>query len=267
MKSICSMRIEELAWKVLCRGSKCSLDQHQSLLDRVFSHSGHSFVFSYPLMTLINSVLMRSATIPNINDVAEWLDGAVPFPFDESTRPVPLEIRVIGYQDGKNDYLFDNSLNYKLYDLIHQYSHAKSVLIFCSTRKQCSAAAATLAQENDRRADNILIRDYAHKADLLRAAAQFKDKSLQEQVKHGIGIHHAALCYEDRALVEQLFLEQVLPVLWFVFVCSASRCSGLRKCCSVQRQLSHKESTFLPTWLLSKELTISGEAQVWLRKL
>jgi hypothetical protein len=49
----------------------------------------------------------------------------------------------IGYPDHKSgkDFLFDNSLNYRITDIIRSYSENRPTLIFCSTRKSCFGAA------------------------------------------------------------------------------------------------------------------------------
>ncbi len=86
-----------------------------------------------------------SATVPNHQDVAEWLDGADIF-FGEEFRPVPLEYIVQGFGNfgnfggghgsGGNPFLFDTSLNKHLFQLIVRYSQGRPSLIFCSTRYQ-----------------------------------------------------------------------------------------------------------------------------------
>jgi ATP-dependent DNA helicase HFM1/MER3 len=61
-------------------------------------------------------IVAVSATVPNLDDVAQWLK--VPpqgrCHFSDECRPVPLEIRVLGYPPAKNDFIFDRNLNYKL---------------------------------------------------------------------------------------------------------------------------------------------------------
>ena len=76
-----------------------------------------------------------SATIPNSIDICEWLrmaDGrpAVNLCFGEEYRSVPLHRIVLGNPvNSRNPFLFDMSLNYRLPDIINQYSDGKPVLI------------------------------------------------------------------------------------------------------------------------------------------
>lgn len=74
-----------------------------------------------------------SATIQNIEDVAQWL--AVPqeglFVFGEELRPVKLTTIVKGYPTGKTDFLFERRLNDHLSGVIAEHSQGKPTLIFC----------------------------------------------------------------------------------------------------------------------------------------
>lgn len=55
---------------------------------------------------------------------------------------MPLEYFVFGYpNNSKNEFLFDNGLNWKLLDLIRKYSGGRPTLVFCSSRKGCVTAA------------------------------------------------------------------------------------------------------------------------------
>jgi replicative superfamily II helicase len=85
-----------------------------------------------------------SATICNLEDVAHWLE-ADSFTFGEEQRPVKLDTHVFGYpQRSSNEYMFDRSLSYKLYDIISTYSDFRPTLIFCSSRKGCVDAGKIL---------------------------------------------------------------------------------------------------------------------------
>lgn len=74
-----------------------------------------------------------SATIYNIQDIAEWLD--VPrqgiFAFGEEVRPVKLTTVVKGFPMTKTDFLFERRLNDHLGGLIQQYSKGRPTLVFC----------------------------------------------------------------------------------------------------------------------------------------
>ena len=74
-----------------------------------------------------------SATIYNIQDIAQWLD--VPshgvFAFGEEVRPVKLTTLVKGFPTTKTDFLFERRLNDHLRGIILQYSKGRPTLVFC----------------------------------------------------------------------------------------------------------------------------------------
>jgi ATP-dependent DNA helicase HFM1/MER3 len=74
-----------------------------------------------------------SATIPNFEDVATWLE--VPpqgqLQFGEELRPVQLVTHVKGYAPSKNDFLFERKLNDHLYDVVSEYNNGRPALVFC----------------------------------------------------------------------------------------------------------------------------------------
>uniref|UniRef100_K7F3C4 DEAD/DEAH-box helicase domain-containing protein n=1 Tax=Pelodiscus sinensis TaxID=13735 RepID=K7F3C4_PELSI len=90
-----------------------------------------------------------SATIPNAEDIAEWLsDGkrpAVCLKIDESHRPVKLRKIVLGFP--QTDFKFDLTLNYKIASVIQTYSEQKPTLVFCATRKGVQQAASVIAKD------------------------------------------------------------------------------------------------------------------------
>ncbi|MEJ1287090.1 HFM1 ATP-dependent DNA helicase homolog [Cricetulus griseus] len=94
-----------------------------------------------------------SATIPNAEDVAEWLsDGerpAVCLKMDESHRPVRLQKVILGFPCSSNqtEFKFDLALNYKVYGVIRTYSDQKPTLVFCATRKGVQQAASVLVKD------------------------------------------------------------------------------------------------------------------------
>lgn len=66
-------------------------------------------------------IVAISATIPNASDIGKWIGGRTLI-FDSSYRPVPLITKVLGYMPSKNQFTFENSLNFKLPDIIKNYS-------------------------------------------------------------------------------------------------------------------------------------------------
>jgi hypothetical protein len=97
--------------------------------------------------------------------------------FSDEWRPVKLDIRVIGYPDAKNAYLFDRNLNFRLFEIISQYSDGRPSLVFCSSRKGTSVAATTLGKDLSVRG-NPFIKDREHSRRLLDASRRTSDKTL-----------------------------------------------------------------------------------------
>ncbi|KAL4581591.1 hypothetical protein LXL04_006114 [Taraxacum kok-saghyz] len=172
--------------------------------------------------------LAVSATIPNIDDLAEWL--MVPVQgikrFGEEMRPVKLTTKVFGYTPAKNDFLFEKastscSCYYKrlqnyIFDLLMQYSSGKSALVFCSTRKGAQEAAQILAQTVMTHGySNPFIKSMDQQERLREASLSCGDKQMQSYILYGgkFGYHNGGLSPKDRSLIEGLFLNGDLRVL------------------------------------------------------
>ncbi|XP_062872969.1 probable ATP-dependent DNA helicase HFM1 isoform X2 [Trichomycterus rosablanca] len=155
-----------------------------------------------------------SATIPNVQDVSEWLSDesgpAVCLKMDESHRPVKLRKVVLGFPCGnkQNEFKFDLSLNYKMAGIVQTYSEQKPALVFCSTRKGVQQAAAVLAK------DARFIMSIDHRQRLMRYANSLLDTKLRDLVMCGVGYHHAGVSMSDRKVVEDAFTAGDLPVLF-----------------------------------------------------
>ncbi|GAB2284680.1 hypothetical protein Dimus_019132 [Dionaea muscipula] len=157
-----------------------------------------------------------SATIPNLQDLAEWL--MVPLPgmkrFGEEMRPVKLATKVFGYAAAKNDFLFEKRLQNYIFDIIMQYSRGKSALIFCSTRKGAQEAAHRISQSAMTFGhSNPFMKTREQHERLREASSVCNDKQMQSYIGYGVGYHHGGLCLKDRNLVENLFLSGDIQVL------------------------------------------------------
>ncbi|KAL0072907.1 Sec63 Brl domain-containing protein [Phycomyces blakesleeanus] len=151
-----------------------------------------------------------SATVPNLQDIADWLDARA-MSFSEEFRPVRLE-RVVQSTSpkGNNMFLFEKNLDWKLLDLINKYSNNKPALIFCSTRKSTQSACETLLKMMEKRRIQTLGQNNPCLTDNL---VQIKDKNLATFINKGIGFHHAGLDSSDRHNVEQLFMQKSIRVI------------------------------------------------------
>ncbi|CAA0824472.1 ATP-dependent DNA helicase MER3 homolog [Striga hermonthica] len=160
--------------------------------------------------------LAVSATIPNINDLAEWL--MVPTQgikrFGEEMRPVKLTTKVFGYAAAKNDFLFEKRLQNYIYDLLMQFSGGKSALIFCSTRKGAQEAAQRLSQiAMTFGHSSPFIKSREQQERLREASLSCSDKQMQSYILYGVGYHNGGLSLKDRNLIEGLFLNGDLQIL------------------------------------------------------
>ncbi|XP_042032105.1 DExH-box ATP-dependent RNA helicase DExH17-like [Salvia splendens] len=160
--------------------------------------------------------LAVSATIPNINDLAEWL--MVPFQgikkFGEEMRPVKLTTKVFGYTPAKNDFLFEKRLQNYIFDLLMQYSREKSALVFCSTRKGAQEAAQCLSQiAMTFGHSSPFIKSREQQERLREASLSCSDKQMQSYILYGVGYHNGGLSMKDRNLMEELFLNGDLRIL------------------------------------------------------
>ncbi|XP_052493711.1 probable ATP-dependent DNA helicase HFM1 [Budorcas taxicolor] len=155
-----------------------------------------------------------SATIPNAEDIAEWLsDGersAVCLKMDERHRPVKLRKVVLGFpcSDNQTEFKFDLTLNYKIASIIQTYSDQKPTLVFCATRKGVQQAASVLVK------DAKFIMTVEQKQRLRKCAYSIKDSKLRDILIHGVAYHHAGMELSDRKVVEGAFTVGDIPVLF-----------------------------------------------------
>ncbi|TPX35525.1 hypothetical protein SmJEL517_g02136 [Synchytrium microbalum] len=162
-------------------------------------------------------LLALSATVPNIDDIADWLknsDGtrAEIKTFGEEYRPVKLQKEVIGYPPKGNPFVFEQSLDYKLMDAISKYSQSKATMIFCSTRKSAQFSADTIAKA----CSTVVTGGFGDVHPFVKTKNQYenlrhlrtglKDKKLGDVVISGVAFHHAGMASEDRQKIEQGFL-------------------------------------------------------------
>jgi len=150
-------------------------------------------------------IICVSATLPNISDIASFIDAHEAYNFDSSYRPVPLTTHVVGLGFiGKNQFLFDKNLGKEVPGLVHRFANKKPSLIFCHTKKQTEALAVELTSTcgssgNDR--------------DLIDLSKQTSLATLQRCLKRGIAYHHAGLEAENRNLVEKAFSRGLIKCL------------------------------------------------------
>lgn len=151
-----------------------------------------------------------SATIPNIEDISQWLkvkkqeEGAKVLSFDDSYRQVDLERWVYGYSFlNKNEFQYDTLYNSKLDEVFRKHSKQRPVLIFCPTRASTISTANYIVQ-------NCLRLLNCGKAN---RKCRIIDHALSDCFHHGVAFHHAGLSIDDRSVVEEAFLSGTVKVL------------------------------------------------------
>ncbi|CCD26898.1 DNA helicase NDAI_0I03300 [Naumovozyma dairenensis CBS 421] len=161
-------------------------------------------------------IIAVSATIPNIEDVGEWLNPknnhnndekentAVILAYDDSYRQVLLKRNVYGYSfNGKNDFQCDALFNHKLEDIFQKHSKNRPILIFCPTRSSTITTAKYIGE-------NMSFYDGPNN---YNRRSQVTDRNLAECLKSGIAFHHAGLSLGDRTVVENDFRNGNIKIL------------------------------------------------------
>ena len=120
---------------------------------------------------------------------------------------LPLQVQT--FRSSKNEFLFQESLNQHLSSIIQQFSGGKATLVFCSTKKACETAAKFLQKES-----GSWQPDPQRSALLLEKAQRVSDPGLRSLLPHGLGYHHAGLQLGDRRILEEMFLQSAVQVLF-----------------------------------------------------
>jgi DNA polymerase theta len=169
-----------------------------------------------------------SATLPNIETLAEWLDATL---YITDFRPVPLVeyIKVgntlysklgsptrtleIDPKDAKK--LGDPDM---LVPIVHEViQQGSSVLIFCAKKIDCENCARNISKLMVVEYDP----DYQHKLTVARKSLIQElnqspaglDPVLAQCLPHGLAYHHSGLTVEERSLLETAFRNGVISVL------------------------------------------------------
>ncbi|TMT80360.1 DEAD/DEAH box helicase [Haloterrigena sp. H1] len=150
-------------------------------------------------------IVALSATMPNVGDVAAWLDAPeeCTFEFGEEYRPVDLNAGVKTYTHGENSFADKYRRLYRALDLAepHLREDGQS-LVFVSSRQDTVRAA-------EKARDEIAERDIPMGArgdyDFHTESKALENDTLRNSVLDGVAFHHAGLSKNDRDLVEEWF--------------------------------------------------------------
>jgi replicative superfamily II helicase len=159
-------------------------------------------------------VVALSATMPNTDDVAAWLDAPpeTTFSFDDEYRPVPLDADVATYTHGENAFADKYRRLYRALDLAEQHIREEGqALVFVASRQDTVQAAKKARDELAQRDIPMGARgDY----DFHTATDELSDDTLRQSVLDGVGFHHAGLSRDDKNRVERWFREGKIQLLF-----------------------------------------------------
>ena len=159
-------------------------------------------------------VVALSATMPNVEDVAGWLDAPAEntFSYGDEYRPVPLDAQVKTYSHGENAFADKYRRLYRALDIAEPHVREDGqALVFVSSRQDTVQAAKKARDELAERDVPVGARgDYDFHTD----ASELSNETLRQSVLDGVGFHHAGLSSDDKSLVEQWFREGKLAVLF-----------------------------------------------------
>ncbi len=186
--------------------------------------------------------LALSATIPNCDELARWIESVIDHPvkvISHNQRAVPLSFlfyhnkQVMTFKDlkskvrGKSSYFEERSRDkrsrkegdFRHFDIIKQLRSQDRLplLYFVFSR----ALADKLAQDSARKMDFTSIEEKAHIEEMVDACIEKYQlqnletaQNLREELIRGVGRHHAGLLPQLKELVEILFAERILRVLF-----------------------------------------------------
>jgi len=153
-------------------------------------------------------IIGLSATIPNADEIAEWLDARV---IVSDWRPVPL-YEGIFFNGNLEFYTADKAIRTKINGKDHfsltldSITRGSQVLIFESTRRNAESTAQKLS--------SLLFRYFKEKysnKSIAGAILEENDGELSQKladcVKMGVAFHHAGLLNSQRKIVEDAFRE------------------------------------------------------------
>lgn len=159
-------------------------------------------------------IVALSATLPNIEDVATWLDASAEstFQFDTEYRPVELHTAVEPYTPGDNAFADKYRRLYRALDLAEPHlQESGQALIFVASRRD-TVAAARKAREEIRNRDLSI----GPRGDLAvhNKTKEITSDHLRESVLDGIGFHHAGMSREEKDRIESWFRKGDLSLLF-----------------------------------------------------
>ena len=181
--------------------------------------------------------LCLSATIPNVKEFASWIQTLKDHPVEivqYGTRAVPLHHFVFDSHRGliqrsdlpgfikwikkkKKGNKQKGNITISPGSVVLHVKDKLPALVFSFSRRQCEKEAVNLSERNDFIKDES-VRKYIHTKFHKKLSTEIQtlhsSEALLSSLVHGIGFHHAGLLPQQRELVEELFSEKCMQVLF-----------------------------------------------------
>lgn len=157
-----------------------------------------------------------SATLPNYNDVAEFIgaDEKGTIYFDSSYRPTPLKCGFYGIKETGNQQRANNIMNDIIYsNLKRMLRMGKQAIIFAHKRGETYSTALELIDIIKERSADAHLFDCEDSWKAKKDVDRSTNQQIKDLFKFGFGIHHAGMLRKDRNLIERLFSEGQIKVL------------------------------------------------------
>lgn len=189
-------------------------------------------------------VVILSAVLRNVSDVANWLDGRF---MESSWRPTPLrkgvylftkgkdrkkggrqdhEIKsLLEYEDGQTEKLPDETGDAISNLVVQTLKAGGQCLVFARGRKEAVRLAGLLSREVEKELtprELLALSKYRNGDDLKSTDVETSNK-LAHCVAKGVGFHHAGISSKQKRIVEDLFRELKLKVV----CCTPTLAQGL----------------------------------------
>ena len=159
-------------------------------------------------------IVALSATMPNIDDVAGWLDAPpeATFEFGEEYRPVDLHTGVETYSHGDNAFADKYRRLYAALDKVEPHLREDGqAIVFVSSRQDAVRAAA---KARDEIADRDIPMGARGDYDFHTDADELANDSLRKGAPDGVAFHHAGLAKDDRNKIEAWFKQGKIQLLF-----------------------------------------------------
>ncbi len=154
-----------------------------------------------------------SVSLSNARDIGEWVGANkhTIYNFSPHVRPVPLELHIQSFTIPHFPSLM-LAMAKPTYLAILQMSPDKPAMVFVPSRKQARATALDLlaACVADDDEDRFLHAAIDEVAPLLN---HINEQALATSILHGIGYYHEALTWNDRRIVQHLYVKGAIQIM------------------------------------------------------